>query len=110
MKDSDTLIVFTTMPDLASAEELAETLVTVKLAACVNVLPIMTSFYMWKDQLERGTEHLLMIKTRSECYEALANTIKDQHPYELPEILAIPVTSGLPDYLSWIRDNTRLTS
>ena len=57
MKDSDTLIVFTTMPDLASAEELAETLVTVKLAACVNVLPIMTSFYMWKDQLERGTEH-----------------------------------------------------
>ena len=107
MADSDTIVVLTTMPDSSSAEELAESLVTAKLAACVNVMPAMTSIYMWQDKLEHGSEHQLLIKTRAECYESLANVIQSRHPYELPEIIAIPVCTGLPAYLNWIAENTR---
>ena len=99
------LIVLTTMPDEASAEQLAKALIERSLAACVNILPRMKSIYRWKDRLEQGTEHQLLIKTLSEKYEDVENFIKNAHPYELPEILAIPVEKGLPGYLGWIADN-----
>jgi periplasmic divalent cation tolerance protein len=103
---TETLLVMTTLPDPDSATRLAEYLVTQKLAACINILPSMTSVYIWKEKLERGSEHLLLIKTRRERFDALAEAIKSQHPYELPEIIAIPVVAGLPAYLHWIAENT----
>lgn len=104
--DNEILLVMTTLPDADSAARLAERLVTEKLAGCVNILPAMTSVYIWKEKLERGNEHLLLIKTRREYFDTLAEAIKSQHPYELPEIIAIPVVAGLPAYLQWINEST----
>lgn len=103
---SDVLLVITTLPDQATAEQLAERLLARQLAACINILPAMTSLYMWKGQLEHGQEHLLLIKTRRERYEMLEKEIRNGHPYELPEIIGVPVTAGLAGYLDWIGENT----
>lgn len=102
---SNTLLVMTTLPDQASAEQLAEQLLSQKLAACVNILPAMASLYMWKEKLEHGKEHLLLIKTLRECYGRLESEIRKNHPYELPEIIGLPVISGLTAYFDWIAAN-----
>ncbi len=94
------------MPDHDSARRLAESLVEHQLAACVNILPPMTAIYKWQGKLEQGDEHLLLIKTHKECYSALAEAIRNQHPYELPEIIAVPIEQGLPEYLQWISECT----
>lgn len=103
---NETLIVLTTFPDIAQAEAFARELVTAKLAACVNVLPKMTSIYQWEGQLEQGEEHQLVIKTRRTHIGAIEQRLKNSHPYELPELLAIPVVTGSIDYLAWINENT----
>ncbi|MDO8346860.1 MAG: divalent-cation tolerance protein CutA [Rugosibacter sp.] len=102
------LLVFTQMPDAASAELLAETLVTEQLAACVSVLPAVRSVYRWQGALERAEEVPLLIKTTAARYAALEAAIRVRHPYELPEILAVPVTHGLPDYLMWVANEVTL--
>ena len=96
------LLVLTTLPDRDAAQRFAEQLVRQNLAACVNILGEMTSIYRWKGEIQRGTEHQLLIKTTQAQYAALETWIRDQHPYELPEILALPVARGLPDYLDWV--------
>lgn len=96
------MLVFTNMPDAASADLLAERVVTGRLAACVNVLSPCRSVYRWQGAVEHAEEVPLLIKTTAERYPALAAMIRSAHPYELPEILAIPVDQGLPDYLSWV--------
>ncbi len=98
------------MPDNTGARRLADSLVEQGLAACVNILPQMTAIYKWQGKLEHGNEQLLLIKTRKECYSALTEYILDQHPYELPEIIAVPIENGLPEYLKWISENTSETS
>ena len=100
------ILVLTTMPDKNQAEQLAEKLVTAKLAACINIMPQMTSIYEWNGQLEKGTEHLILIKTRNVVYEKLENTLKAEHPYSVPEIISLPIEAGLQDYLNWIDENT----
>jgi periplasmic divalent cation tolerance protein len=102
-----TLIVYTTLPDEPSAHRLAGVLVHERLAACVNVQARMTSFYLWQGEETRETEHLLMIKTTEACYPALEQRIRAEHPYELPEIVATPITRGLEPYLCWIDENTQ---
>ena len=104
---TEPLLVLTTMPDEASSKELARKLVSDKLAACVNLLPQMTSIYEWKGASEEGTEHLLLIKSTARAYPRLEATIRDTHPYELPEIIATPISHGLPDYLNWIVERTQ---
>jgi len=99
------LIVMTTMPDMASAELLANRLIEESLAACVNILPAMQSIYCWQGERQQGTEHQLIIKTSADCYKDIENLIKNTHPYELPEIIALPVQHGLPDYLNWVTEN-----
>lgn len=96
------IIVFTTLPDREQAISLAETLVRRKLAACVNIGPPSTSVYAWRGKIEHGNEVLLQVKTRRDRYAALQSAIVELHPYELPEVIAVPVTDGLPDYLAWI--------
>lgn len=99
----------TTMPDMASAEQLAKALVDQSLAACVNILPAMQSIYRWQGKQQQETEHQLIIKTRASRYQAIENFIKDNHPYELPEIIGLPVEHGLQRYLDWVTETTRET-
>lgn len=103
---SDKLLVLTTYPDHEGALALAKTLVDERLAACVNIQAQMTSVYRWEGEQTSGTEHLLLIKTRDERYAALEQRLRELHPYELPEIIATPITKGLAGYLDWIDENT----
>ena len=102
-----TLLVFTNMPDQASAEILAAALIEQRVAACVNVLLPAQSVYRWKGQVESASEVPLVIKTTAERYPMLEQAILAGHPYELPEIVAVPVEHGLPAYLDWVAAETR---
>jgi len=95
-------IILTTCPDQDMAEKLARQLVNDNLAACVNIVPALTSIYKWKNELITGSEVLLMIKTRTGCYSDVETLISGMHPYELPEIISVPINNGLPNYLQWI--------
>jgi periplasmic divalent cation tolerance protein len=102
----DALIVFTTYPDAESALRAAKLIVQQKLAACVNILPQMTSVYEWRGEARTDTEHLLLVKTAAARYSALEAAIVGAHPYELPEIIATPIARGLGGYLEWIAAQT----
>ncbi|MBB5017458.1 periplasmic divalent cation tolerance protein [Chitinivorax tropicus] len=97
-----TLLVITNLPDPASAAQLAQMLVDTRLAACVNILSPATSVYRWQGKVETATETPLLIKTHADRYAALEAAIRSHHPYELPEIIAVNVDNGLPEYLSWV--------
>ena len=103
---SEFVIVLTTFPADGDAEALARTLVTERLAACVNVLPPMLSIYMWKAAVENASERQLVIKTTSARITALQDRLKALHPYEVPEFLVVPISEGTPDYLSWLTEST----
>ena len=103
---SDTLLVLTNLPDAASAERIARLLVEQRLAACVNLLAPCTSVYRWQDDIETATEIPLLIKTSLLRYPALQAALTEAHPYELPEIIAVPIHKGLPAYLSWVGAET----
>ncbi|MGH8475325.1 MAG: divalent-cation tolerance protein CutA [Methylococcales bacterium] len=98
----DYCLVLCSCPDRTSAERIAGTLVSRHLAACVNILPGITSVYLWKGQIENAAEHLLFIKTTVARYAELERSILEEHPYELPEVIAVPLQNGFKDYLSWI--------
>jgi|SRR5688572_8196497 len=102
-----TLLVFTNLPDRAAAERIADALIEQRLAACVNILAPCRSVYRWKDAVQHDEEHPLLVKTTSERYAALEAAIRAAHPYELPEIIALPVERGLPAYLEWVAAETR---
>jgi len=102
----DALLVITTLPDAASAEALATTLVEAGLAACANILAPCRSVYRWQGQTERAAEVPLLIKTTAARYAALEAAIRAHHPYELPEIIAVPIGHGLPAYLAWVAAET----
>ncbi|MDN0075738.1 divalent-cation tolerance protein CutA [Crenobacter sp. SG2303] len=99
-------VVLCTVPDAATAERLARTLVEEGLAACVNLLAPCQSVYRWQGQLESASEVPLIIKTTTERYPALEARLVELHPYEVPEILALPVEAGLPSYLTWVGAET----
>jgi len=101
------LIVLTTLPDSASAEALARQLLAQNLAACVNIMGEMTSIYRWEGKIQKGAEQQLVIKTTRARYPQVQDCIAENHPYELPEIVAIPVAQGLPDYLDWVNACTK---
>lgn len=95
-------IVLTTCPDAETAGRIARALVEERLAACVNILPPMRSVYRWKGQVEEASEQLLVIKSVSAQFAALRDRLRALHPYELPEIVAVPILDGLPEYLAWL--------
>lgn len=95
-------LILCTCPDAASAGHIAETLVAEQLAACVNLVPGITSIYRWEGQIQRDAEVMLLMKTTSERVAALTERLRALHPYAIPEIIAVPITEGLPDYLSWV--------
>jgi len=101
-------IILCTCPDQKTAEEIASHLISEKLAACVNIIPGITSIYEWQGQIEKSQEYQLLIKSHSKYYTEIEDNIKKLHPYELPEIIAVPIERGLPEYLQWI--NTCLST
>ncbi|MDX1346452.1 MAG: divalent-cation tolerance protein CutA [Sedimenticolaceae bacterium] len=96
------LLVYCTCPDRVTAGKLASELVERSLAACVNILPGVESVYRWQGVIERSDEILLLIKSDTAHFGALEDTISNLHPYEVPEILAVPVEAGHQPYLEWI--------
>jgi periplasmic divalent cation tolerance protein len=95
-------IVVTTVPTAAAGEELAEKIVNARLAACVQILPQMTSVYIWEGKLQKEGEHLLLIKTLPEKWEELRDFITANHPYDVPEIVAIDAERVSAPYLEWL--------
>ena len=100
-------LILNTCPDRDSAEKLAWLMVENQLAACVNIVSGITSVYRWQDDIQQDQEYLLIIKTRGCHYSALEDLIRAHHPYELPEIISVPIEKGLAEYLTWIDNNTR---
>jgi periplasmic divalent cation tolerance protein len=106
---NDILLVMTSLPDAASAQKLAHLLIEQRAAACVNQLAPCASTYRWKDNIETASEVPLVIKTTQAAYQRLEKLIREAHPYELPEIIAVSVTAGLPAYLDWVdQESTKL--
>ena len=105
---NDTLLVITNMPDAASAAILAGIIVEARAAACVNQLAPCVSTYRWQGKVESATEVPLLIKTTSSAYPRLEKLIREAHPYELPEIIAVPISTGLPAYLDWVGGETEI--
>ena len=99
-------LVLTNAPDRASAERIAELLIENRLAACVNLLAPCRSVYRWKDAIQRDEEHPVLIKTTAERYPELEKALRAAHPYELPEIIAVPIERGLAGYLDWLAAET----
>jgi periplasmic divalent cation tolerance protein len=99
------LLVLTTVSNEEQAAQLARTLVERRLAACVNIVPGVRSLYRFKGVLEDDREQLLLMKTTRERYEALAAAIAELHPYEVPEVLAVPIERGSASYLSWVAES-----
>lgn len=103
-RPTDLKLVLCTCPDRDTAERIALALVERRLAACVNVLPGVRSFYIWQGNTEVGDELLLLIKSSDSAYPDLQAAIKDMHPYEVPEIVVLSIAQGLPAYLNWVKE------
>jgi periplasmic divalent cation tolerance protein len=104
--DSNTLIVLCSCPDQVCAEHIAKHLVENRLAACVNISSQVKSIYRWQGEIETADEYTLSIKTTASSYDELELAILSIHPYELPEIVAVPVVAGMQNYLGWINQCT----
>ena len=98
------LVIFTTTPDIWEAESLAEKIVSEKLAACVQILPQMTSYYFWEGEVQKEGEHLLLIKTVRDNYDALEKFILENHSYEVPEIVAVDAERISVSYYAWMKE------
>lgn len=99
---TDRLLVLSTVASAEDAERLARAVVERRLAACVNVVPGVVSFYRWKDAVQKDEERLLVMKTRADRFPALRAAIEELHPYEVPEVLAFSVADGASPYLRWL--------
>lgn len=101
------MTVLCNVPDMAVGKLLANLLLERRLAACVNLVPGVQSLYRWQGAIEQAEEVTLLIKTIASRYAEIEDLIYQNHPYDVPEIIALPVTNGLPAYLAWIMDETR---
>ena len=101
-------LVYCTCPDSECAQSLAQGMVDAGLAACVNVLPQIRSIYRWQGEVQADAEVLLLIKTTSGAMGRLTDWIRRQHPYDVPEVIAVPVTEGSPEYLNWVATETEV--
>jgi periplasmic divalent cation tolerance protein len=107
---SDRVVVLSTVARAEDGERIGRALVERGLAACVNVVPGLVSIYRWKGGVEREEERLLLIKTRRETFPALRDALVSLHPYEVPEVLALPIEDGHAPYLEWLDANSRPAS
>lgn len=103
----DLCVILITVPTAETGEHLARVLVEEQLAACVNRVPGLISMYRWQGKVERDPEELLIVKTRRALVPAVAARVKTLHPYQVPEVIALPIVDGIPDYLEWVGAETR---
>ncbi|MGB9734777.1 MAG: divalent-cation tolerance protein CutA [bacterium] len=105
-KSKQLTLVYTTVERKSDAEKIARQIIQERFSACINIIPGITSFYVWKGKIIRAKEYLLVIKTRKALVNALEKRIRSLHPYELPEFIAIDITKGSTDYIKWFYENT----
>ncbi|XP_022132074.1 protein CutA, chloroplastic [Momordica charantia] len=101
------IVVYVTVPNREAGKKLAESIVKEKLAACVNIVPGIESVYQWKGEIQTDPEELLIIKTRQSLLGSLTDHVKANHPYEVPEVIALRITGGSLEYLDWIKSSTK---
>mmetsp|Transcript_4429 Transcript_4429/g.7688 ORF Transcript_4429/g.7688 Transcript_4429/m.7688 type:complete len:137 (+) Transcript_4429:398-808(+) len=101
------IAVYVTVPSKELGVKIANSLLTDKLAACVNIIPGIESYYWWENKIESDSELLLMIKSRSELLEAITARVVEVHEYDVPEVISVPILGGNEKYLKWIQDNTK---
>ncbi len=99
-------VVYITIPH-DEAERMARSMVEERLAACVNIVPRVTSYFWWDERVQHDEEALLIIKTTEDKFPMLVDWVVENHPYELPEIIGMPVVVGSPDYVAWVKQETR---
>jgi len=99
---TDTRVVLMTVPDLHTAEAVVGNLVAARLTACASILPGVTSLYWWEGEVQRSSEVLVVMKTSTECVDTLISRAAELHPYDVPELLTLPVENGLAAYLAWV--------
>ena len=99
------LLVLSTFPDAEIARRISKELVSERLAACANILPSAESIYRWKEKIESGNETLVFFKVSEERRSAFQDKLRSLHPYDVPEIIFVPVASGLPEYLQWVAES-----
>jgi periplasmic divalent cation tolerance protein len=102
---TDKIVILSTCSTEEEAERLARALLDARLAACVNVVPRVRSFYRWKGQVEDAAECLLVIKSSRPMFDALRSALVEAHSYEVPEVVALPILDGAPEYLQWLHEN-----
>lgn len=103
---SEAILVMVTCGNSAEAEAIATSLLEEKLVACVNIAGRIRSLFHWQGAIARESESLLLMKTRRECFDDLSRRVKELHSYEVPEVIAMPIMVGNPDYLAWINEST----
>ena len=99
------LLALSTFPDAETARQISNQLVTERFAACANMLPSVESIYRWKGQIESGSETLVLFKLSEDRQSAFQDKLRSLHPYDVPEIIFVPVAGGLPEYLQWVSEN-----
>jgi periplasmic divalent cation tolerance protein len=100
--DVAALVILSTFPDAERAAQVARVLVDERLAACVNLIPAVRSIYRWQGAIQDDAESLAIIKSTTACYAQLASRLAELHPYDVPEIIALPLIDGHPKYLAWL--------
>jgi periplasmic divalent cation tolerance protein len=103
---SEPIVIYITAPNEEEAAGLARALVDAKLAACVNMVSNVRSIYSWKGSIEDDREHLMIVKTHRHLFDRLAEKVREMHSYDVPEIIALPIVEGSPDYLKWLQEST----
>ena len=99
------LLALSTFPDADTARQISDELVTGRLAACANILPSVESIYRWKGEIESGSETLVLFKVSEDRQSTFQDKLRSIHPYDVPEIIFVPVAGGLPEYLQWVSEN-----
>ena len=107
VKEESFIVIYNTCPDSVTAESLAAKLLEEKRIACANILPGLKSRYWWEGKIQNDNEVLLVLKTKQTLFKAVEEIIKKNHPYQVPEIIALPILQGNASYLSWIHDSVR---
>ncbi|CRG97123.1 cutA, putative [Plasmodium gallinaceum] len=105
--DSPFIAVYVTTPNKDVAENISNVLLKEKLASCVNIIPGIISLYHWKGEIAKDNEVLMMIKTKKHLFQEIVNSVKLNHPYEVPEVIAIPIQHGSEEYLKWVSNSVK---
>lgn len=106
MAKSGYIVIFITTPSYEEARKIADELVAQKKAACVNIVPGVNSIFRWKGKIENAEESLLVVKTGARLFPEVMSAVKGIHSYDVPEIIALPIVEGNPDYLAWLKEET----